>query len=170
MDELDVAFAGVLTTGFLGVVGFVTNYLTGRAERRHARQLAQDERLFEKRAAAYEELLTQAHRDMLSMERNYPMLGPAPAAPPEIDDLEWIALRSRILSYGSAEVLKRLDAYMEKVAGFIAVARTSKMMEAQGRQTPPEPYVELEQIRSEARELLKALANQINEELTKTAS
>jgi hypothetical protein len=37
------------------------------------------------------------------------------------------------------------------------------MMEAQGRETPPERHVEFEQIRKEARDLLTALADQINE-------
>jgi hypothetical protein len=60
---------------------------------------------------------------MLSTERKYPMLGPTPGVPPDIDDLEWIALRSRVLAFGSAEVVTHLDRYMEKVGWFVATAK-----------------------------------------------
>jgi hypothetical protein len=167
MDELDLAFATVLTTGTLGIVGFLTTFFNGRADRRHTRRLAQDARLFESRVSVYEEVLAQANRDMLTMDRTYPMIGPQPEPPAPAADEDWTRLSARISALGSDDVRTALQAFMETANGFAAQAKVFRMMEAQHRKAEPENYVEIDVIRKEARRLLNVLATRINEELTK---
>jgi hypothetical protein len=169
MNELDVAFASVLTTGFIGVVGFLVTFFNGRADRGHARQLAQDARLFASRESVYEDALAQAHRDMLVMERTYPMIGPQPDPPPPVPDEEWTRLSARMLALGSDDVQAALRALMDKGRGFAAQA-VFRMMEAQHRDVGAEGHIEIHQIRTEARDLFDALAKRINEELTASVS
>lgn len=134
MDALDVAFAGVLTTFLLGVVGSVVALLSGRADRRHGRLLAQDERLFAKRSAAYEAMLAQAHREMAAMARTYPLLviGKPLDLPEPLSEDEWLRLRASVEAFGSHRVRAAGDAYREKVLSFFAQAQMYAAMERQG--------------------------------------
>jgi hypothetical protein len=170
MDELDVAFVSVLATGALGVVGFLVTFFNGRADRRHARQLAQDSRLFESREDVYEEVLAQANRYMLTMERTYPIIGPQPDPPPPVPDEEWTRLAARISALGSGDVQAALRVFMEKGNGFVAQAKVFGMMEAQGRKVESDGYLEIERLRRETRSELDELAKKVNEELTAPVS
>jgi hypothetical protein len=172
MDELDVAFAGVIATGAVGVGTLLAAFFGGRADRRHARQLAQDERLFDSRVTLYEDALAQATRDMLAMDRTYPEVGSQPNddPPPPVSDKEWTRLVARIGALASDDVHTALKTFMEKRLGFAAQAMTFRMMEAEGRKVAPEDYREIERLRKEASDQLGALADQINEELTAPVS
>ena len=169
MDALDVAFAGVLTTFLLGVVGFVVTLVAGHADRRHARRLAHEERLFEKRSVVYEDLLANAEREKAAMERTYPFFtegGSAPALPDPLSEEEWLRLRARLGAFASETVQNAADEYRKKGIAFFAQARSFRAMEAQGRDTRPDAYVESDRVRREAAELLERLATAVRDELT----
>ena len=108
MDALDVAFAGVIVTGAVGVGAPFLNLLNGRADRRHERKLAQDERLFRGRSEVYVDLLTSAQEEMLRVERTFPILalsdGPEPPEP--MSDEAVTALTARIAAFGSERVVR----------------------------------------------------------------
>jgi hypothetical protein len=168
MDAIDVAFVGILTTFVAGLAGLLVTLVNGRADRRHARRLARDERLFEKRSAVYEDLLTNAEREKAAMERTYPFFvegGSPPKLPEPLSDEEWWRLRARVAAFGSEPVRAAVDAYRKKAAAFFAQARTFRAMEAQGRDVRPDAYVESDRVRREAHALLEALASAVRGEL-----
>jgi hypothetical protein len=66
---------------------------------------------------------------------------------------------------GSHDLQAALKAFMDKGHEFVIQAKLFQRMEAQRREIG-DGYIEIHGIRTEARELLDALANRINEELT----
>lgn len=166
MDELDVAFAGVVATGAIGVFGLFVALVNGRADRRHARQLAQDERLFARRSEVYEELLALTRLTMLAIQRTYPFMTVGePEAPPDPpDDAEYSRLMARVAAFGSPTVLAALDDFQRKTNEFGAEALVQRRVEA--RPGGEADYPRMHRVREEAAELLEVLERRVREELT----
>jgi len=108
VTELDVAFAGVVTAGVVGVLAPLISWRIALGNQQHQRDLVRDERIYASRSKVYEDLLVYLHRNMLVVRRTHPVTGPQPPPPKPLDDDELLRLQARVAAFGSQAVLDLL--------------------------------------------------------------
>src|SRR5437763_1023376 len=98
----------------LGGGGLLSGYLTARAarrdareladaEREHTRRLANDERVFSGKSAAYQETLRHLHRRWFFIERTHPAAPGRPPPPPPSDE-DLLEVEALLGAFGSEPV------------------------------------------------------------------
>jgi hypothetical protein len=94
VSSLDVALAGVVTTGLVGLLAPLVGAWVARGNREHERTLARDERVYAAASGAYEALLTSCARAVTraavlhqeARERAEELRKPKPPVQDEPDD------------------------------------------------------------------------------------
>ena len=150
IDALDVAFAGVFVTG----IGIVLGYLAGRADRRHARQLAHDEWLRIRRGDLYVDLLDYVYRTVAHVDHYSASQG---KVAPSNDEAR--RMQARLTAYGSPEVAA---AAMEVIRGSLAIYGA---LTAPARPDGSTTFTELDMSLAEVMERQQALEALVSAEL-----
>jgi hypothetical protein len=154
VTELDGAFAAVVVTGF----GLLVTLVNGRADRRHTRQLAQDERLFAKRGEVYVDLLMYGTRTMLKAMHTWPDFEPVPASkPPEtiFSPLEELRLEARIAAFASSEVKDAVKEFGQRRRAFFDYASEADADKERDPGAIPD-RAKLRHLRDELTEIMRA--------------
>jgi len=169
VDELTVAFAGVVAAGVVGVTAPVVNWLVARENRSHERRLAHDARLFERRAAAYTDLLAACQRLMQYVERTEPIWGPGPEPPEPPSDEEQRELDARVGAFVSRQVDEQLNAFRTTIVDFhdhVIAYREAR----DTSHTTAEHGTKMHAARDEARRKMRLLEATVRDELTRIPS
>ena len=87
--------AGVVATATVAAFGYAATLWSGRQDRRHAWQLARDERIFDAWRTAYEDVLRVLQRRLASLDRSYSLAKPTASDPRATDDEMTAALVSK---------------------------------------------------------------------------
>lgn len=174
MDSVALAATiGGLAVGLAGVGATAWGASQQRASARelaesqheHERRLAQGERLFERRASAYEDMLRALHVWLERINLTMPILklagDPEPPDPPADD--EWRAMQVRLRTYGSPAVADDFDYVIATINDFYNQLTATKVAREQG--LPDAPFEKLQAKRETVREALRALERLVSEEL-----
>jgi hypothetical protein len=140
------------------------------AQQKHERQLASGARLFDRRAAVYEDMLRFLNVWMERVDATEKMMTfegePEPPEPPGPE--EWRGMYAKLRTYGSKAVAEGYDAFSEAVVDFF-IARVPATRTVRETGTDPEEAVrihrQLEDARRKVREALNALERLVSEEL-----
>lgn len=138
--------------------------LLAREQHEHERRLARGERLFDRRAEAYEGLLRQLQRALLTVDRTHPIVGPKPPPPDPPTDEEWGAMLARVAVLGSEELMDAFELFVSKVNQFHIYASTYTRVRDQGASIG-DTTKQMERFRVEARQALTATEKRMREEL-----
>jgi hypothetical protein len=114
---LSVAVVSVVTSGIVGVAGVTAAAAGGWRDRRHARQLAREERMQTHRGDAYVDLLELASLvadAMADLQRLLEYDPPLPRAPMPTRDAQ-ARVFAKVDAYGSQEVLNALRTWRDTV-------------------------------------------------------
>lgn len=158
------ALAGVVVAGG----ALVVTARASRASQRAAAELAHDARLWDKRAAAYVELLIWAIRLRETLIRTTPVIGPMPDPPAWPTDDELFVLEASVRAFGSREVDDLVDALSVARRQFQqqneVVVHLNSNENVFGK-TSPEAWQSLEEARKQSIVAIDVLAARIHEEL-----
>jgi hypothetical protein len=171
------ALAAAIGGSLVGALGILVGWLSSRgerssalalakAQREHEREIARGERLYEDRKNAYQGLLRQLHRTMLSVERTHPFLTVGePLEPPEPpSEDEWTAMLVGVATFGSAELEEAYATFAAEVRSFQAHAWTFEATRNQ-RDDISETVTQMDAHRQGARDALKNIERLIRDEL-----
>jgi hypothetical protein len=137
-----------------------------RSQHEHERKMAQGERLFDRRAAAYEAMLAFVQVWWERIVDTEPILRlagtPDPPAPPTPD--EWRPMYVRLRTFGSQPVATLYEDFTRGAQAFFAQVG---VMQAARRQpgTVEEPWRELEAARERVKETYDAMELLVSDEL-----
>ena len=131
----------------------------------HERELARGERLFERRASAYEEMVGVLHLWMERINLTMPIIrfegDPEPPDPPGDD--EWRGMQVRLRTFGSAAVADAFNYFIATVNEFYA--QLTAMRDARAHGEGNEPFKKLQDARVQVQEALRALEQLVSDEL-----
>lgn len=123
MDSLPVALVGGLVGGTIAaLIGGIFGLLLQRGQHRHEQTMAQEKRLQDRRARAYERALEHAYRLATWAERTKPLMGPGPEPPPPVPDEDMWRLNALTAAHASREVQTLLLAMSDAARKFQAAA------------------------------------------------
>lgn len=135
----DTATISVITSGILGAGGLAFGAWNAMKERESrsvdrefARSTARNERIEERRAELYVDMLSNLERDVFSFERIYPATSPLPPPPDPLNDDEWMRLKARIAAFGSSEVVALVEEFSGVVVRFSQAWQACEMLEKAG--------------------------------------
>jgi hypothetical protein len=165
VTELDVAFAGVVSAGLVGVLAPVMAWLVARANQQHERKLARDERVYARRSVVYEDLIAYLQRSMLVIHRTHPIIGPQPPPPEPPGEEELIRLQARVAAFGSEDVVDRLAESTRRRTSFHAHAFAYEQMRAHARDTM-QSRLDMDEARERAGQQLMEIERRVRDELT----
>jgi hypothetical protein len=105
-------------------------------QHKHERALASGARLFDKRSAVYESLVSFLQNWMRLVEANLPV---HPSSVPDLEDEEeWRVMRVRLRTFGSAAVADAYDDFTKELSDFFfLLGLFLAMVEQQGPHTRP---------------------------------
>jgi hypothetical protein len=167
LSSLDVALAGVITTGLVAVIGSVVTSLVARGNRQHERDLQRGERLFEKRGAIYVDLFRWADVHLVRVERTNPIItmGPPLQPPDPPPEAELVTMQAQVAVYGSSAVWQLIEEFAQAVRDFFFA---SSMLEIEQRRQTADTtraWEALTEKRTEVRTLHLKLRLQVQQEI-----
>ena len=135
-----MAIVAVLVTAVVGLAGISAGWLSAREERSSQRALARDDRVFDRRAAAYLDAIGFLERQNDAYVRTASTPRPVPflSAPD-------LLLKERLITFGSTNVNREF----QRAEGYARVTlvrnenRNGKLFIVRER-GPPDPYFELD--------------------------
>jgi hypothetical protein len=113
-----VALAGIGMAAWAAKQERATRRELARSEHAYERERAHEERLWESRPTAYEELLGFAHRNMLAVDQTLPPGEPWGEVPGMLADEVYTTLQARVTVFGTEETLEALRAFNDSVKEF----------------------------------------------------
>lgn len=142
----------------------------------HERQLAREARLWDRTADAYVQMLEMVAVFMVIVDETYPMLGDGgrgdPPSPPESNDVK--ALMARMAAYGSPETYAAVEAWWTTRLDFDHAAWELDTVRARSpgvdardifNLSEADQYAKLNDARAASHRSVRALQDEINEEL-----
>lgn len=171
--QVVIGLGGLATGAVLGVLGYLSAQGARRdarelaeAEREHTRRLANDERVFSGRSAAYQETLRHLHRRWFFIERTHPAVPGRPAPPPPSDE-DLLEVEALLGAFGSKPVRQAVYDFGTCAAQFKQAASQYDVFLAQGAE--PQAGLTREAVnhhRHEAWVKLREIEAMIQHELT----
>jgi hypothetical protein len=115
-SNVTLAFSAVFVIVAVGTL--LTTVLNARAERRHARRVAAEERAFNLRRDLYADVVEYLQLLEMWMTRTHPMFTPSPD-PPELptDEAAARCLSARLIIFGSPDMKNASKSFMDGFAG-----------------------------------------------------
>ncbi len=171
---MTTAEIGLVTTAVVGVAAAAGPAVTSWLDRKHQRDLARAQRLFDQRRQTYNDLAKFLERQRTILDRTgyqSEFRKAIPAPPAQVSDEEWVELQGRTAVTGSIEVQERLSGYREAIGNFtLAVMEFEREdKKREGVQTLPHRWNEAQQIvtamRKEALESIDDVERVMRDEL-----
>lgn len=143
----------------------------------HERSVAREQRVQERRADTYVEMLEMFDWVMEIVNATQPVLEPGPEPPPEPEREKMRASQARIAAHASAEIRDLIDQRWipSRVAFFIAASNLAQMRKARADGVEErliygvsvhEQYGKVEQHRRELRQVVREIKDLVNTELS----
>jgi hypothetical protein len=162
LDELDIAFAGIVSGAVVGVTAPIVAWLIARANRGHERQLAHQARVFQQRGDVYVDLLEYCYREARAIERMG--IGEEPDAS-EPTEAEVERLSARVSAFGSAAVLRQYQAFVKAATTHSRHLYFLKL-EYTGKPAVGKPFEEMHRNRERLKAEFDELEQLVRSELT----
>ena len=154
MDELTVAFAGVVSGAVVGTVGTLISWRIAKGTWKHERTL----RIAEKEQQAYVDMLELANLAMLVIERTEPQTRPKPHPPELPSDAEWAHMDARITLFGDLDVRAAWSRFAEAYASFFLAVADVRQVRSSGETASVEQLPPARELAAACQKELEAVA------------
>ncbi len=172
VSALDVALVSALAAVVAAVASPISAWLTARGRNRHERQVAHDQRVFERRCDVYEEAITDVQRIFTVVRANYDLLLEVafPVDPPEMTTSDITSTAGRYLVFGSPGFLREFSRYRDVATRFLEEALAHHEKRANGQALTDQERVRLSGMFDEVAASRDKVAEAARKDLTELAS
>jgi hypothetical protein len=173
---MSTATISVIVSGGVGALGLVVGALgtwfgvkaqraEGRESREHERQLALAERLFDRRAVAYEALVGFCQAHLQTIESRLPAISPSPTPGRLYSDKEREEILGCFSTWGSRDAQDKLDSFLHWAASFHVHASLFELGRDQGADDLESLEIKMNDARNNTRTAFLDLMNRIRGDL-----
>jgi hypothetical protein len=163
-----VALAGVTATAWSASLQRRSARELAKLQHEHERELARGQRLFDRRADAYEVMIGQVQVWWERIIDTQPIFREAGAPdPPEVPTPdEWRPMYVRLRAVGSRSVVDLYDDFAQTTRNFFIHARhLQAVLNRRGRTDEREPWEEVENARKQVKEVYDRIQSAVSDEL-----